>query len=208
MTPRAGQLVVISGPSGSGKTSLIDRLRSHPRVRVSISVTTRPRRGDEVDGVNYHFVDRERFLAMKAEGRFIETNDVFSDGHLYGSLWSDLDEALSDPDCVYIMEVDVTGAENLARTEGLAPRFLFIQPPSMEILEQRLRKRQTDDEEAIARRLGRASAEIAQAHAAGAEMIVNDSLDKATERLAALLGLNGGDGRPAGSPDATRTDVT
>jgi guanylate kinase len=207
MTGHTGQLVVISGPSGSGKTSLIDRLRSHSRVRVSISVTTRPPREDEVDGRNYHFVDIERFVAMEQEGLFIETNDVFGDGHRYGSLWSDLKQAVADPDCVYIMEVDVTGAENLGRTEGLDPRFLFIQPPSLEILEQRLRKRQTDDEQAISRRLGRASAEIEQARAAGAEMVINDSLDQATMRLASLLGLDEANNQ-AGTPDARRTDVT
>ena len=175
---------------------------------MSISVTTRPCREDEVDGRNYHFVDtRAVRWPCSEQGLFIETNDVFGDGHLYGSLWSDLEEAVSDPDCVYIMEVDVTGAKNLGRTEGLHPRFLFIQPPSMEILEQRLRKRQTDDEQAISRRLGRASAEIEQAAAAGAEMVINDSLEQATMRLASLLGLDGAN-NPAGTPDARRTDVT
>lgn len=185
---RKGRLVVICGPSGSGKTSVIDRLRDHERVRVSVSVTTRPPRAHEVDGQHYHFVDRARFLAMNEAGRFIETNDVFSDGHLYGSTWAELDEALADARCVYIMEVDVTGAANL-KAAGLDMELIFIRPPSMEVLEQRLRARGTDDDAAIERRLGRARDEMRQAEEAGAHMVTNESLNEAVERVRSLIGL-------------------
>ena len=191
----AGRLVVISGPSGSGKTTIIEQLRQDPQVAVSVSVTTRPPRANEVDGRDYHFVDRDAFMAMHADDRFIETNDVFGNGHLYGSLWAELRENLAVPGRVYIMEVDVTGAANLLRrvTDLLdgkaAPTYIFIKPPSLDVLEQRLRKRGTDDDAAVERRLGRARDEIAMAEAADAVMVTNESLEQAVDEIKRLVGL-------------------
>lgn len=190
-----GRLVVISGPSGSGKTTIIEELRRHPRVAVSVSVTTRPPRSNEVDGRDYHFVDRDAFLAMNAADQFIETNDVFGNGHLYGSLWAELRQHLAAPGRVYIMEVDVTGAEHLLeRVADLmngkaAPIYIFIRPPSLDVLEQRLRQRGTDDDAAVERRLGRAREEIAQAEAADAVMVTNESLEQAVDEIKRLVGL-------------------
>ncbi len=206
---RKGRLVVICGPSGSGKTTVIERLRAEPRVRVSVSHTTRPPRADEVDGRDYHFVDREAFLAMKAADDFIETNDVFSDGHLYGSTWADLDAALADESCVYIMEVDVIGAANL-KAAGLDMELIFIRPPSMEVLERRLRDRGTDDDAAIERRLGRARDEMRQAEEAGAFMVTNESLDRCVDEVRRRIGLSdtspsttgAGSGNDCGAPEA------
>jgi guanylate kinase len=184
----AGRLVVISGPSGSGKTTIKQRLRRHPAVRVAVTVTTRDRRKGEVDGRDYHFTSREEFLAMREAGRFAETNDVFGTGHLYGSLRDELDAALAQPDVVYLMEVDVTGAENL-RHAGYRGTFLFIAPPSLEVLEQRLRERRTDDEAAIARRLERAREELDQAELAGSRIVVNETVDSAVKEIFGLIGL-------------------
>ncbi len=189
--PDSGRLVVISGPSGSGKTSIIDSLRADPRVLVSVSVTTRPPREHEVAGRDYHFVTRDRFMQMHAAAEFIETNEVFGNGHLYGSLWSDLREALAR-DCVYIMEVDVVGARSLAEA-GLQPLSIFIEPPSMELLEQRLRSRGTDPEAAIARRLERAREELEEARTSGAVPVKNDSLDRAVAEVRRLCGLDPND---------------
>jgi len=186
---RPGRLVVISGPSGSGKTSIIERLRAHARVRVSVNVVTRPPREDEVDGRDYTFVSRERFLEMLDKGQFVETNDVFGSGHLYGSVKQDLEDALATEGAVYLMEVDVTGARNI-RKAGYDGLYIFIAPPSSEVLEQRLRRRGTDDEAAIARRLGRAREEREMAEADGALIIVNEDLDEAVARIEQAVGLS------------------
>lgn len=183
-----GQLLIISGPSGSGKTSIIERLREHPQVRVSVNVTTRPPRSGEIDGRDYTFVTREKFHAMKEQGLFVETNDVFTNGNLYGSLRSELDAALASPGVCYIMEVDVIGARNI-RDAGYEGLHVFIAPPSREVLETRLRRRGTDDEQAIAKRLGRAAEERKLAEEDGAEVVVNDQLERAVEHILDRVGL-------------------
>lgn len=183
-----GQLLIISGPSGSGKTSIIERLREHPQVRVSVNVTTRQPRSGEVNGRDYTFVTREEFVAMKGKGLFVETNDVFTNGNLYGSLRSELDAALAEPGLCYIMEVDVIGARNI-RSAGYESLHVFIAPPSAEVLETRLRRRGTDDEQAIAKRLGRAAEERALAEEDDAEIVVNDELERAVEHILDRVGL-------------------
>lgn len=184
-----GKLVVISGPSGSGKTSIIRKLREHPQVRVSVSVTTRPPRAGEVDGRDYTFVDRETFHEMNDAGRFVETNDVFSNGTLYGSDRDELEQALAEPGTVYIMEVDTLGARNI-RNAGYDGTFIFIAPPDAATLEQRLRSRGTDDDAAITRRLGRAAEEHAMAEEDGALIVVNDEIDASAHRILEELGLS------------------
>ena len=188
MTQTTGQVVVISGPSGSGKTSIIDQLRKHPRVRVSVSVTTRPPRQDEVDGKDYRFVDHDTFLKMAEEKAFVETNDVFGNGYLYGSTWQDVDDSLRDPEAVYIMEVDVVGASNL-RATGLGLLYIFIEPPSIDDLAHRLQNRGTEDEQQVAQRLARAQEEMNQARLEGAHIVVNEDVDQAVEQIKKLLGL-------------------
>lgn len=188
MSTRTGRLVVISGPSGSGKTSIIERLRRHPAVSVSVSVTTRQRRPAEVDGRDYSFVTRERFGQLFQQGAFVETNDVFGVGNLYGSRRSQLEEALVSPGLVYIMEVDVVGAGNI-RKAGYEGLHLFIAPPSRQVLEQRLRDRGTDDALAIEKRLARAEDERREAEAQGATIIVNHSIEDAVQEILRLLGL-------------------
>jgi guanylate kinase len=189
MTAMPGQLVVISGSSGSGKSSIIDRLKTHPRVEVSVSATTRPRRAAEKDGVHYHFMDRPTFEQREARGEFVETNDVFSAGNLYGSLRSELDAALARPGMVYIMEVDVVGAGNISAA-GYEGAHFFIMAPSPEVLEQRLRDRGTDTGEAIKGRLARAQAEEQMARESGAELITNENIDEAVKAILDSLSLD------------------
>jgi len=188
MTPTSGRLLVISGPSGSGKTSIINRLREHPQVAVSVSVTTRPKRANEVDGRDYTFVDLERFRELNDQGAFVETNDVFGNHNLYGSLRSELEQALAGPDGVYIMELDVVGARNV-RAAGYDGLHVFIAPPSDAVLEQRLRDRGTDDETAIETRLSRAAEERQIAEAEHATIIVNHDIGEAAAQVFDLLGL-------------------
>lgn len=198
-TARRGRLVVISGPSGSGKTTIKRRLAQHPAIRVAVTVTTRKPRAGEVADKAYHFVDRETFLRMQQQDLFAETNDVFSNGHLYGSLKAELEQALSDPDAVYLMEVDVTGAHNLKQA-GYAGTYVFIAPPDMAVLERRLRERGTDDPAAIERRLERAKEEMRLAKADGIQIVVNQSVDQAVAQVLRLIGLPG---TPPGDPRAT-----
>jgi len=187
-SPRRGRLVVISGPSGSGKTTIKKRLAQDQRIQVAVTVTTRQPRAGEVADQAYHFVDRETFLRMKQEGRFAETNDVFSNGHLYGSLKGELEQALSKPDAVYLIEVDVTGAHNLKQA-GYSGTYVFIAPPDMAVLERRLRARGTDDEAAIERRLERAQEEMRLAQADGIQIVVNQSVEEAVAQVLRLIGL-------------------
>lgn len=189
MSATPGQLVVISGSSGSGKTSIIDRLKRHPRVAVSVSATTRPKRAGEVDGVHYHFLTREEFERRHAAGDFVETNDVFGAGHLYGSLKADLDAALATPERVYIMEVDVVGARNIAAV-GYAGRHFFVMAPDRGVLEQRLRSRGTEDEASIERRLRVANDEQRIAQAEGAEIIINHDIAGAVQQILDALHLD------------------
>jgi guanylate kinase len=195
MSGNAGQLVVMSGPSGSGKTTIKQRLAKHARIKLAISVTTRLQRSGETNDTDYHFVTREKFVAMHEQGCFLETNDVFSNGHLYGSLRSEMETALADPDCVYLMEVDVTGAHNIkdATSDGI---YVFIAPPSAEVLEQRLRERATESAEAIERRLARAADERRQAEADGSTIVVNQDVDQAVREVLALIGLEENAGLP------------
>ena len=189
MSATPGKLLVISGPSGSGKSTIINKLRTHPLVSVSVSVATRTPRAGEVDGTDYHFVTVERFRAQHAAGEFVETNDVFANGNLYGSLRSELDKALQRDGRVYIMEVDVDGAHNIREAGYDGGTYVFIEVPREE-LEQRLRGRQTDDEAEIARRLGRADDEARRAREhAGTTIIPNHNVDDAVEAILDLVDL-------------------
>ena len=123
---------------------------------------------------------------------FVETNDVFSTGHLYGSPRAELETVLQDPDAIYIMEVDVVGARNI-RAAGYDGTYIFIAPPSQDVLEARLRRRDTDDEAAIRRRLERAREEMEIAASDGDTIIVvNDDLDSATQQVMETTGLAAG----------------
>lgn len=185
-----GRLVVICGPSGSGKTSVIERLRADDRVSVSVSFTTREPRSEEREGHDYHFVSRQRFLEMVDEGDFVETCEVFRNGDLYGSTWAGLREGLAKPDSVYIMEVDLRGMRSLRDDAQLDMTALFIAPPSMDELELRLRRRGTETDEQIARRLQRAREELDEARADDrVHVIVNNDIDQAVAEIVDLLGL-------------------
>lgn len=148
--PVAAHLYVIAAPSGAGKTSLVKALlAAEPGVRFSISYTTRPMRPTEVNGRDYHFVDRARFEQMVARGEFLEHAQVF-DNH-YGTARAQV-EALLAQGANVILEIDWQGAQQI-RTVMPGCRSVFILPPSRTELERRLRGRGTDDEAVIQRRL-------------------------------------------------------
>jgi guanylate kinase len=181
-----GLLVVVSSPSGAGKTTLCHRLiEEFPDVVFSVSFTTRPKRRGEEEGVDYHFVDRAIFDAMVDRGEFAEWAEVH--GNRYGTTVDAVKQALEGGKHV-LFDVDYQGARQLkARFERDAV-FVFILPPSLEVLEQRLRKRATDAPDAIERRLIKAQDEIKvlKQYALYEYLIINDDLARAYERLRAI----------------------
>lgn len=152
-----GALFIVAAPSGAGKTSLVAALLERdPSVRLSVSYTTRPPRAGEVDGRDYHFVDHAAFEAMLARGEFLESAEVY--GNYYGTGHAWVRERLAAGDDV-LLEIDPQGAEQVRR---LMPEAvgIFVLPPSLEALRERLERRGKDSAEVIARRLTAARDEL------------------------------------------------
>lgn len=178
---RNGVVLVICAPSGAGKTTLVKRLlREFPHFGYSISCTTRPPRPGETDGVDYHFLSHEEFERRRTQGYFAEWAEVY--GNFYGTPLPPTLEMLEQGKDV-LFEIDVQGAAQLRLTLP-AGKYVFILPPSMTVLEERLRGRGSDDEATIARRLANAAQEMREAHWFDA-WIVNDDLDTAYDELRA-----------------------
>jgi guanylate kinase len=183
-----GRLVVVSGPSGSGKSTLLDRAlgRLEGRARLSVSTTTRAPRPGEREGVDYHFVSREEFVAARARGEFLEWAEFA--GNLYGTPAGPVREALAGGTCV-ILEIDVQGALQV-RARVPSAVLIFITVPSLEALAARLRYRGTESEETIRRRLDLARWELERAERYD-ERVLNEDLDRAVDDLVAVLGRYG-----------------
>ena len=175
-------LFVISAPSGAGKTSLVSALlQQTDDIQVSISHTTRPMRPGEEDGVNYHFVSREGFEEQLTAGRFLEHAEVF--GNYYGTSRDWVEQKLADGVDV-ILEIDWQGAQQIRQLIDCTS--IFILPPSVETLRQRLTQRGQDDETVINRRMAEAQAEIS--HYSEADyLIINDDFSTALTELHALI---------------------
>jgi guanylate kinase len=174
---------IISAPSGSGKSTLVSRLLERDqRLTFSVSYTTRPPRGAEVNGENYHYISRPEFERYRANGEFLEYADVF--GHYYGTHRSVLEQARTQGRDL-ILDIDVQGARQLKRSIPDAVT-IFILAPSREILEQRLRMRSEDEESVIERRLRKAADEIRNFEMYD-YVLVNDDLDRSTETLVSIV---------------------
>jgi guanylate kinase len=182
-------LLILSAPSGTGKTTLARRLvAAHPGALFSVSYTTRSPRGEEREGVDYHFVSGERFEQMIAEGAFVEWAHVH--GHHYGTPKTVIEEA-NARGALAIFDIDVQGGETIKRQHPEAVRALIL-PPSLAELERRLRARSTDDDATVRRRLHAARIEIRLARAAGYEYwVVNDDLERAYGDLEAIVRAEG-----------------
>lgn len=178
----SGILYVISGPSGSGKTTLVGAVKALPGVFYSVSVTTRQPRPGEAEGVDYHFATREEFERMAAEGNLAEYAEVA--GNLYGTPREPLMRALAEGKTA-IVDIDVQGAMQI-REKCPEARLVFIEPPSMAILEERLRGRGTESEEAVQRRLALAAREMLYAPRYPYH-VINDDLDRAVRALKAIV---------------------
>jgi guanylate kinase len=172
-------VIVVSGPSGVGKTVICDRLLAlDSRLVRSISATVRPPRSDETDGVDYHFWSEARFQKGITEGHFLEFAEVH--GHLYGTPRAPIEAHLRAGRSP-VMNVDVQGGHSVKRLMP-ASVLILIAPPSMEVLEQRLRGRGTDSDEVIRQRLVNARGELAEWRRYD-YAVVNDRLEDAVEQV-------------------------
>lgn len=178
------RIVALTAPSGAGKTTIARRvLETFPTMRFSVSATTRPPRPHERDGIDYHFVSREQFCRMIENGELVEYEEVYP-GRFYGTLRSEIESKAADHPI--LLDVDVRGATNVDRLYGDQSLTIFIKPPSLETLEQRLRERKTESEESLRIRLERAQAELQ--HADRFDVIVmNDSLEDAVSETLAHI---------------------
>ena len=178
-----GFVFVVTGPSGAGKGTLVDRLvQARPECVFSISSTTRPKRSVEQEGVQYEFVTREEFERRAAAGQFIETAEVH--GHFYGTPASFVDDNVR-AGRVVVLDVDVQGGVSIRKARPDAV-FVFIYPPSIESLRQRLLNRRTDAADVVERRLANAPGELSQ-YANYDYLVMNDDLEQAVARLIAIL---------------------
>lgn len=178
-----GLLFIVSAPSGTGKTTLIERLvKIVPDLQMSRSYTSRPCRGGECDGVDYNFISRPDFEGMIARGEFLEWADVF--GNLYGTSAADTEAALARGQDLMLV-IDVQGARQV-RARRLHAATIFVLPPSLDVLERRLRGRSNDTEAAIQRRLQVASGEVAS-YVDYDYVVVNDEFDACLDRLRGIV---------------------
>lgn len=178
-----GRVFVIAGPSGSGKTTIYKRLlKEEAGINFSVSATTRIPRGGECDGQDYYFISREEFFRRRSAGEFVEWAEVH--GNYYGTLRKELSRK-SAAGQVCVLDVDVQGAASL-RQGGLDADFIFIVPPSLEVLEERLRTRGTEDEATLALRLKNAAKELEAAKQFD-YVVVNDRLDQAYAEVRDLI---------------------
>ncbi len=187
----AGKLVVVSGPSGTGKSTVLKGVFESAPVPLvsSVSATTRPPRPGEAEGKDYHFLSEKEFAQRRARDEFLECFQVFEGGHWYGTLLSEVTPSLQAGKWV-MLEIDVQGA--LAVMERFPEAItIFLHPPSLEVLEERLRRRHTEKEQAIQERLRQARDELQQAHRYRFQ-VVNKDVDQAVREICDILTQSGG----------------
>ncbi|AWM59364.1 guanylate kinase [Pseudomonas songnenensis] len=186
MSATTGTLYIVSAPSGAGKTSLVKALvDAQPQVRVSVSHTTRAMRPGEVDGVNYHFVSREDFLARLERNEFLEHAEVF--GNLYGTSQRWLEDTLAEGFDL-ILEIDWQGAQQVRRLMPQA-KSIFILPPTQEALRQRLNNRGQDSDEIIEKRMREAVSEMSH-YVEYDYLVINDDFAHALIDLQSIFRAN------------------
>ncbi len=174
---RQGKLVIFSAPSGAGKTTIVHHLlQKFPNLEFSVSATSRPRRGDESEGVDYYFISVEEFKKKINASEFIEYEEVYRD-QFYGTLKKEVERIWSKGHHV-IFDVDVQGGLNLKKQYPSNSLAVFVMPPSLHSLEERLKKRETETTDSIARRMAKAPGEMEEARHFDV-ILKNDDLEKA-----------------------------
>jgi guanylate kinase len=173
-----GKLIIFSAPSGAGKTTIVHHLlNTFPEtLEFSVSACSRPKRKDEAEGVDYYFLSLEEFKHRIAMDEFVEWEEVYTD-NFYGTLKVEIERIWKKGKCV-IFDVDVNGGlnlKNIFREKALA---IFVMPPSISSLEERLKKRETETPESIARRIGKAAEELNKSKAFD-KIILNNKLEEA-----------------------------
>lgn len=186
MIMEEGKLIIISAPSGSGKSTIIGRVMQDESLRLafSVSATTRPRRGEEVHGVHYYYLTVEEFQHMIENDELVEYQEVY-EGRYYGTPKSEVERITAEGRNV-VLDLDVLGGVNVKRMYGDRALSIFIQPPSVEVLRERLIKRGTDSMEDIQNRVDKAEFEIS----IGPQFdytVINDDLDIAVAQVHDLI---------------------
>ena len=186
MERNKGKIIIVSAPSGTGKSSIISKIIDNPELALgfSVSATSRSPRGEERDGREYYFLTPDEFSRRVEAGEFVEWEEVYK-GTCYGTLLSEVERVTGEGRNL-IMDIDVKGALNVKKRFGDEAVSIFIMPPSLEELERRLRGRQTDSEEAISRRLGKAGYEMTFASEFD-ERVVNDNLSRAASEVEEII---------------------
>lgn len=174
-----GKAIIFSAPSGSGKTTIVkELLKEFNNLEFSISATSRSPRGQEKDGVDYYFMSSDEFATRVDNGEFVEWEEVYK-GTCYGTLRAEITRIWNKGNVV-VFDVDVIGGVNLKKKFGDAALTLFIMPPSVEVLRERLVGRGTDSAEAIEKRIAKAEIEIAKSNGFD-KVVVNDVLSVAVK---------------------------
>src|ERR1700748_934983 len=156
---KEGKLIIFSAPSGAGKTTIVHHLlKKTPGLEFSISATTRKARGDEQEGKDYYFISKEEFLHRIAKKQFVEFEEVYA-GTFYGTLRTEIDRIWAEGKTV-IFDIDVEGGLHLKRKYGEAALAIFVQPPSLQVLKERLTGRGTDSDEKLHERFEKAEKEL------------------------------------------------
>lgn len=185
MLQNKGSVIIFSAPSGSGKSTIINYLMKQKlNLHFSISATSRPPRGTEKNGVEYFFLSPDEFRSHIEKGDFLEYEEVYKD-RFYGTLKAQVDAQLAKGENV-VCDVDVLGGQNIKKHYGNNALSVFIQPPSIEVLRQRLEGRGTDSPEVIKDRIARAEFELSYAPKFDT-VVINDNLQEAEEQALKVI---------------------
>lgn len=178
------KLIVVSAPSGGGKTSIVKEiLKRHPEFEFSVSGTTRPKRANEVEGVDYFFLSKKEFERLIQNNELAEYELIY--GNYYGTLKREIDRTIRSNKTM-LFDVDVKGGLSIKRLYGENAVLIFIEPPSIAVLEHRLRNRKTEDEETFQKRMERVALELEM----GTQFdfrVVNDSLPRAIDEVDTII---------------------
>ena len=181
-----GKLIIFSAPSGSGKTTLVHHLLSKPEMKLafSVSATSREKRPNEIHGKDYYFLPADEFKSRISKDDFLEWEEVYTD-QFYGTLKSEIDRIHSEGKHV-MFDVDVVGGLNIKKQFGDDALAVFVKPPSIKELENRLRSRSTESDESLQKRVGKAAEEMEYANQFDV-VLVNDDLETAKAEAEKLV---------------------